>query len=165
MIQHLQRSAASQVRSSNSGLKQKTVLFAYNVYRGLSLRQNEMLPTFYGRFVTSKNEYTSFYTNWYESTIFVTKHGCESSIIVNVSTIHAAKSFINCTLHLKLQLTYLLTYSLTHSMVQNIILKAYQIYPTFFMEPEGSSPCSQKPASGPYPQPLESSSPHPYLSH
>jgi hypothetical protein len=27
------------------------------------------------------------------------------------------------------------------------------------MEPEGSSPCSQKPAIGPYPEPAESSSP------
>jgi hypothetical protein len=25
------------------------------------------------------------------------------------------------------------------------------------MEPEGSSPCSQKPATGPYPEPAESS--------
>jgi hypothetical protein len=28
------------------------------------------------------------------------------------------------------------------------------------MEPEGSLPCSQKPATGPYPEPAESSSPH-----
>jgi hypothetical protein len=32
--------------------------------------------------------------------------------------------------------------------------------PAFFMEPEGSSQCSQKPATGPYPEPAESSSPH-----
>jgi hypothetical protein len=32
------------------------------------------------------------------------------------------------------------------------------------MEPEGSSPCSQKPATGPYPEPAESSSPHRSLS-
>jgi hypothetical protein len=28
------------------------------------------------------------------------------------------------------------------------------------MEPEGSSPCSQKPATEPYPEPAESSSSH-----
>jgi hypothetical protein len=32
------------------------------------------------------------------------------------------------------------------------------------METEGSSPCSQKPATGPYPKPAESSSPHRSLS-
>jgi hypothetical protein len=42
-------------------------------------------------------------------------------------------------------------------MVQNIIWKAdchlaIKKYPAFFMEPEGSSPCSQKPAIGPYPE-------------
>jgi hypothetical protein len=32
------------------------------------------------------------------------------------------------------------------------------------MEPEGSSPCSQKPATGPYPEPADFSSPiDPYL--
>jgi hypothetical protein len=36
-------------------------------------------------------------------------------------------------------------------------------YP-FFMDPEGSSPCSQKPASGLYPELAESSSPHRSLS-
>jgi hypothetical protein len=50
-------------------------------------------------------------------------------------------------------------------MVQNIIWKAdchsaYQKYPAFPMEPEGSSPCSQKPASAPYPEQAESSSLH-----
>jgi hypothetical protein len=34
----------------------------------------------------------------------------------------------------------------------------------FLMEPEGSSPCSQKPATGPYPEPAESSSAHRSLS-
>jgi len=32
------------------------------------------------------------------------------------------------------------------------------------MEPEGSSPFSQKPASGPYPEPAEYSSPHRSIS-
>jgi hypothetical protein len=32
------------------------------------------------------------------------------------------------------------------------------------MEPEGSSPSSQKPTNEPYPEPTESSSPHRYLS-
>jgi hypothetical protein len=54
-------------------------------------------------------------------------------------------------------------------MGQNIIWKAdchsaCQKYTAFFMEPEGSSPCSQKPVTGPYPEPAESSSPtDPYL--
>jgi hypothetical protein len=50
-------------------------------------------------------------------------------------------------------------------MVQEIIWKAdshsaFQKYHTFFMETEGSLPCSQKPAIGPYPEPVESSSPN-----
>jgi hypothetical protein len=54
-------------------------------------------------------------------------------------------------------------------MVQNIISKAncrsaYQKNPAFFMGPEGSSPCSQKPAIVPYPKPAKSSSPHRSLS-
>jgi hypothetical protein len=66
-------------------------------------------------------------------------------------------------------LTYLLTYSLTHSMVQDIIWKAdchaaRQKISRFFTEPEGSSPCSHVPATGPYPEPAESSSPHRFLS-
>jgi hypothetical protein len=53
---------------------------------------------------------------------------------------------------------------LNYSMVQNIIWKAdcrsaYQKI-SCFMEPEGSSPSSQKLCIGPYPEPAESSSPH-----
>jgi hypothetical protein len=58
---------------------------------------------------------------------------------------------------------------LTYSMVQDIIWKAdcytarQKIF-RFLTEPEGSSPCSQKPANGPYLEPAESSSPHRSLS-
>jgi hypothetical protein len=37
-------------------------------------------------------------------------------------------------------------------------------YPAFFMEPESSSPCSHKPATGPYPEPADFSSPYRSLS-
>jgi hypothetical protein len=47
-------------------------------------------------------------------------------------------------------------------MVLNIILKTVtqliKKYSALFMEPEGSSSFSQKPATGPYPEPTESSS-------
>jgi hypothetical protein len=60
-------------------------------------------------------------------------------------------------------------YSMLYPMVQDIIWKAdghsaCQKNPDFFMEHEGSSPCSQKPATGPYHVPTESSSPHRSLS-
>jgi hypothetical protein len=46
-------------------------------------------------------------------------------------------------------------------MVQDIIWKAVtqlvKKYLAFSMEPEGSLPFSQKPATGPYPEPAESS--------
>jgi hypothetical protein len=53
--------------------------------------------------------------------------------------------------------------------MQDIILKAdcysaRQKISRFLTEPEGSSPCSQKPAAGPHPEPAESSSPHQSLS-
>jgi hypothetical protein len=44
-----------------------------------------------------------------------------------------------------------------------IFEKLIKKYPAFFMELEGSSPSSQKPATGPYTEPAESSSPHGYL--
>jgi hypothetical protein len=58
---------------------------------------------------------------------------------------------------------------LTYSMVQDIIRKAdcysaHQKISRFLTEPEASSPFSQKPATGPYPEPAESSSPHRSLS-
>jgi hypothetical protein len=53
-------------------------------------------------------------------------------------------------------------------MVQDIISQAVtqlvKKYPDFFIEPEVSLPCSQKPTTGPYPEPAESSSPHRSLS-
>jgi hypothetical protein len=63
---------------------------------------------------------------------------------------------------------YLSTYSLTPCCrILQEKLTATQLvkkYPAFFMEPEGSSPYSQKPTTGPYPEPAESSSPHRSLS-
>jgi hypothetical protein len=58
---------------------------------------------------------------------------------------------------------------LLHYMVQDIIWKAdchsaCQKILCFLMESEGSLPCSNKPATGPSPEPAESSSPHRYLS-
>jgi hypothetical protein len=41
-----------------------------------------------------------------------------------------------------------------------IVTQLIKKYPAFFMETEGSSPCSQKPATGPYPKPTESNWPH-----
>jgi hypothetical protein len=45
-----------------------------------------------------------------------------------------------------------------------IVTQVVKKYPAFFMEPEGSLSCSQKPATGPYSEPGESSSPHRSLS-
>jgi hypothetical protein len=63
----------------------------------------------------------------------------------------------------------MITYLLTYFMVQDIIWKVIvtqlvKKYPASFMEPESSLPCSQKPTTGPYPEPAESSSPHRSLS-
>jgi hypothetical protein len=45
-----------------------------------------------------------------------------------------------------------------------IVTQPVKKYHAFFMEPEGSLPCSQKLAIGPYPEPAESGSPHRSLS-
>jgi hypothetical protein len=45
-----------------------------------------------------------------------------------------------------------------------IVTQLAKIYPAFFMESEGSLPCSQKPTIGPYYEPAESSSSHRSLS-
>jgi hypothetical protein len=41
-----------------------------------------------------------------------------------------------------------------------IVIQLVKKYAAFFMEPEGSLPYSQKPATGPCPELTESSSPH-----
>jgi hypothetical protein len=41
---------------------------------------------------------------------------------------------------------------------------AIQEIPSNFKEPENSSPCSQEPSTGPYPEPVRSSPHHPILS-
>jgi hypothetical protein len=61
--------------------------------------------------------------------------------------------------------TYLLTYLLTYSLTswcrilfeKLIVTQLIKKYPAFFMETEGSSPFSQKPVTGPYPEPAFSS--------
>jgi hypothetical protein len=45
-----------------------------------------------------------------------------------------------------------------------IVTQHFKQLPAFSMEPEGPLPFSQKPATGPYPEPAESSSPHQSLS-
>jgi hypothetical protein len=40
------------------------------------------------------------------------------------------------------------------------VIQLVKEYPAFFMEPEGQLPCPQKPATGPYSEPVESSSSH-----
>jgi hypothetical protein len=62
---------------------------------------------------------------------------------------------------------YLLTYLLTpwcRTLFEKLIItQPVKKYPAFFMEPQGPSPCSQKPAIGSYPEPAESNSPNRFL--
>jgi hypothetical protein len=70
-------------------------------------------------------------------------------------------------------LSYLLTYLRTYYLLTYLFIPLCRIFfeklmvtqlvkqqPAFFMEPEVSLPCSQKPATGPYSEPAESSSPN-----
>jgi hypothetical protein len=57
----------------------------------------------------------------------------------------------------KLTEIYLLTLWSRIFFEKLIVIQLIKKYPAFFTEPEGSSPCSQKPATGPYPEPAESS--------
>jgi hypothetical protein len=54
---------------------------------------------------------------------------------------------------------YLLTPWCRTLFEKQIVTQIVKKYPDFFMEPEGSLPCTQKSATGPYPEPDESSLP------
>jgi hypothetical protein len=58
--------------------------------------------------------------------------------------------------------TYLLTYGAEH--LEAADCAAIQEIPSNFKEPEGSSPCSNEPSTGPYPQPDWSSLYNPIIS-
>jgi hypothetical protein len=62
--------------------------------------------------------------------------------------------------------TYLLTYLLTELSPswEAANCGAIQDIPNNFKEPEGLSPCSQEPSTGPYPEPVRSDPYHPILS-
>jgi hypothetical protein len=47
---------------------------------------------------------------------------------------------------------------------EKLIFTQFATKHSFFMEPEGSLLCSQKPSTGPYPEPAESSSPQRFPS-
>jgi hypothetical protein len=56
--------------------------------------------------------------------------------------------------------SYLLTPRCRIFFEKRIVTQLVIQQPAFFMEPDGALPCSQKPATGPYPEPAKSSSPH-----
>jgi hypothetical protein len=59
---------------------------------------------------------------------------------------------------------YLLTYYGAETFLRSSQLCSHSGTSQHFIEPEGSSPCSQKPSTGPYPEPVRSSPHHPILS-
>jgi hypothetical protein len=61
-------------------------------------------------------------------------------------------------------ITYLLTSWCRILFEKLTVARLIKKYPAFFMKLEGSLPFSQKPATEPYPEPTESSSPHRSLS-
>jgi hypothetical protein len=87
-------------------------------------------------------------------------------ILTNTSYCLVFPMHATCPLHLMPRdvLTYLLTPWCRTLYEKLNVTQPVKKYPAFFMEPEVSLPCSQKPAIGPYPEPAESSSPHRSLS-
>jgi hypothetical protein len=62
--------------------------------------------------------------------------------------------------------TYLLTYVRSWALPEKLlIVQPFRNFPASFKEPEGSSPCSQEPSTGPYPEPVQSSPYHPIPSY
>jgi hypothetical protein len=62
------------------------------------------------------------------------------------------KEIFRKSIHVFILLTYLLTYSMVQDIFQKlIVIQLVKQQPAFFMKPEASLPCSQKPATRPYP--------------